>query len=68
MEIGKSYRVDSIVYVLNSIFNFADGSCMFIFSNDEEDEFIVTSYKKVIDHYCSPIKWRHIMSNEVTEV
>jgi hypothetical protein len=68
MEIGKSYRVDNIIYQLNEILNFPDGSSAFIFSN-EEDELIVTSYRKLISSpYERILRWEHIMSDAVIEV
>ena len=72
MEVGKLYKVDGVVYTLDKIMSFSDGSILYVFSNEEEDEFMVSSYMKTslpyyYDYTRSP-PVSTIWSNEVIPV
>ena len=51
MEVGKLYKVDGVLYKLDQIMKFTDCSCLYIFSNEEDEEFMVTSSTKILPHY-----------------
>ena len=56
MEVGKLYKVDGVVSKLDKIMVFSDGSTLFIFSNEEEEELMVTSYTKRTPSYYNNIQ------------
>ena len=51
MDIGKSYKVDDEIFKLDKIHQYSDGSRMYVFSNEEYEEYIVTSYSKTPPYY-----------------
>ncbi len=54
MEIGKLYKVNGDICKLERIMKFSDGSCLYEFSNEEE-EILVTSYRKFQPHYYNQV-------------